>query len=98
MITIRPFAAADREAWLPLWHGYQSFYRVEIAETITALSWARMLDPAEPMFGALAWKGDHAVGMVHWIMHRSVWTPGDYCYLQDLFVSSDLRGEGIGRN
>ncbi len=34
---------------------------------------------------------------MHWIYHRSCWTVGDYCYLQDLFVAEGLRGEGIGR-
>jgi GNAT superfamily N-acetyltransferase len=28
--------------------------------------------------------------------HRSCWTPGDYCYLQDLFVAETARGEGVG--
>ena len=33
-IEIRPVVAADHEAWLPLWQGYQRFYMTEIpAET-----------------------------------------------------------------
>ena len=32
------------------------------------------------------------VGIVHYIFHRSCWTVGDYCYLQDLFVHQDNRG------
>jgi GNAT superfamily N-acetyltransferase len=35
--------------------------------------------------------------MVHHIRHRSCWTVGDYCYLQDLFTAPDIRGAGIGR-
>ncbi|MDT4825556.1 Acetyltransferase (GNAT) family protein [compost metagenome] len=49
------------------------------------------------MHAALAWQDGKAVGMVHWIFHRSCWTTGDYCYLQDLFVAEGLRGGGIGR-
>ena len=56
-----------------------------------------MLNPAEPMGGALAWNGDKAIGLVHHIQHRSCWTVGDYCYLQDLFVASEARGTGTGR-
>lgn len=37
------------------------------------------------------------MGLVHHIHHRSSWTVGDYCYLQDLFVSVGERGAGIGR-
>ena len=94
---IRALSAEDRDAWLPLWRGYQSFYRVDIPEAVSAVTWARLLDPAEPMGGALAWDGGEAIGLVHHIRHRSTWTAGDYCYLQDLFVASGGRGRGTGR-
>ncbi|TIH10409.1 GNAT family N-acetyltransferase [Pseudomonas leptonychotis] len=96
-IEIRPISAADHAAWLPLWQGYQRFYKAEIAEATSAMTWQRFLDPAEPMHAALAWHNGRAVGLVHYIFHRSCWTTGDYCYLQDLFVTDDLRGAGIGR-
>jgi len=87
----------DHAAWLPLWRGYQSFYEVDIPSEVSASTWARLLDPAEPVAGALAWNGPAAVGLVHHIRHRSCWTTGGYCYLQDLFVSPAVRGSGIGR-
>ena len=96
-ITVRPLAAQDHAAWLPHWRGYQAFYKVDIPAEVSAVTWARLLDPAEPMGGALAWDGVHAVGLVHHIRHRSCWTVGDYCYLQDLFVAPDQRGKGVGR-
>lgn len=96
-MIVRALSAQDREAWLPLWRGYQSFYRVDIAEAVSAVTWARLLDPAEPMGGALAWKEGEAVGLVHHIRHRSTWTVGDYCYLQDLYVDVGGRGRGTGR-
>lgn len=96
-LEIRPVSAADQAAWLPLWQSYQRFYKTEIAEATSAITWRRFLDPAEPMHAALAWDGDRAVGLVHFIYHRSCWTPGDYCYLQDLYVQEGLRGGGIGR-
>jgi GNAT superfamily N-acetyltransferase len=37
------------------------------------------------------------VGIAHYIFHRSCWTVGDYCYLQDLFVAEEARSLGIGR-
>lgn len=95
--TVHPFTASDREAWLPLWRGYQAFYRVDIPQATTECTWNRFLDPGEPMFGALARLDGKAVGMVHWIMHRSCWTEGDYCYLQDLFADLSVRGRGVGR-
>lgn len=96
-IEIRALTPADHDAWMPLWSGYQAFYKADIAPEVSAVTWARLLDPAEPMEGALAWDGDAAVGLAHTIRHRSCWTIGDYCYLQDLFVREGLRGGGIGR-
>ncbi|MDX1726179.1 MAG: GNAT family N-acetyltransferase [Pseudomonas sp.] len=96
-IEIRPVSAADHAAWLPLWQGYLDFYQSELPAATSALTWQRFLDPAEPMHAALAWRDGQALGLVHWIFHRSCWTRGDYCYLQDLFVAEGRRGDGIGR-
>ncbi|RJG12807.1 GNAT family N-acetyltransferase [Pseudomonas cavernicola] len=96
-LTIRPIGQDDHAAWLPLWQGYQAFYKAEIPAGTSAVTWQRFLDPTEPMHAALAWQDERAVGLVHWIFHRSCWTPGDYCYLQDLFVGEGQRTAGIGR-
>ena len=88
----------DYGAWLPLWKGYQTFYKADLSDEITRESFRRMLDPAEPTFGALAIAGERAVGMVHWIFHRSNWSIGDYCYLQDLYVTEQSRSLGAGRS
>ena len=96
-LQIRPITAADHAAWLPLWQGYQRFYNADIASEVSALTWQRFLDSAEPMFAALAWQDGVAVGLVHWIFHRSCWTVSDYCYLQDLYVAETVRGGGVGR-
>jgi GNAT superfamily N-acetyltransferase len=95
--VIRALAAGDRDSWMPLWRGYQAFYAVEIPDAVSAATWERLLDPAEPMGGALAWEGDEAVGLVHHVRHRSTWTTGNSCYLQDLFVAPGGRGRGTGR-
>ena len=96
-LELRAPGAADRAAWEHLWQGYQRFYKVEIPARVTDLTWARLLGSAEPMHAMLAWQGARSVGMVHWIFHRSTWTEGPYCYLQDLFAEPDVRGVGIGR-
>ncbi|HEY4146953.1 GNAT family N-acetyltransferase [Pinirhizobacter sp.] len=96
-IEIKAVDVSDFHVWLPLWKGYQRFYEVDIQEPVTRETWARFLDPIEPMHAVLAIAGNRALGLVHWIYHRSTWTTGDDCYLQDLFVSDDARGAGIGR-
>ena len=96
-IEITPLRAEDQELWYPLWRGYQSFYKTDIPQAVSAVTWSRLLDPAEPMGGALAWHNKEPLGLVHHIMHRSCWTVGDYCYLQDLYVTEAARGKGVGR-
>lgn len=97
-MTFRSLGAEDYAAWLPLWQGYQAFYLVSIPPATTQITWARLLDPAEPMNGGIAVdEGGAALGIVHHIRHRSCWTVGDYCYLQDLFVAEEARGHGVGR-
>ncbi|MEE1865441.1 MULTISPECIES: GNAT family N-acetyltransferase [Pseudomonas] len=96
-VTIRPVCADDHNVWLPLWQAYLSFYETHLDDEVTAVAWERMLDPGEPTNAALAWVDGKAVGMVHWIYHRSNWSIENACYLQDLFVRSEQRGLGVGR-
>lgn len=94
---VRAIKDTDFDIWLPLWKDYQRFYEVEIEEPVTLVTWARFFDTSEPVYAAMAMAGGHPLGLVHWIYHRSTWTVEDNCYLQDLFVSPDARGGGVGR-
>ena len=100
-LTVRPIAAADFPAWLPLWDGYNAFYGREgptaLAEEVTAASWARFLDPNEPMFALVAEHEGELVGLAHCLFHRSTTAIAPVCYLQDLFTASARRGLGAGR-
>jgi len=97
-MIVRALAAADRAEWEPLWQGYLEFYKTRIAPEVSDLTFARLTGGTEPMGGFVAAdENGRLVGIVHWIAHRSCWTAGDYCYLQDLFVAQGLRGRGIGR-
>lgn len=96
-ITLRPVGADDHAAWLPLWQAYLRFYETELPEAVSASTWQRLLDSNEPTHSALAWVDGKAVGMVNFIYHRSNWSIEPSCYLQDLYVDSQVRGLGIGR-
>ncbi len=90
---------SDREDWLPLRRGYLTFYKADLPETTTALTFSRLIDPAESAMGAFIARENSedgvALGITHWMDHRSCWTPGDYCYLQDLFVAQTARRTGV---
>ena len=61
------------------------------------MTWARLHDPAEPMEALGAYMDGRLRGIAHYIFHRSCWTIGNYCYLQDLFVAETARHLGLGR-
>jgi GNAT superfamily N-acetyltransferase len=94
---IRPLAAADRAAWEPLWNGYLDFYKATLPAGTTDVTWQRLLDASEPMHVLGAFVDGRLLGIVHYIMHRSTWSIGGYCYLQDLFVAEEARGLRLGR-
>lgn len=98
MITVRPVEACDRDQWQPLWDGYNLFYeRPEFPHEITLITWARFIDPDEPMFAAVAECDGTLVGLAHYLFHRSTTMTENVCYLQDLFTLPEARGKGVGR-
>jgi GNAT superfamily N-acetyltransferase len=100
-IIIRPAQRRDYLQWRPLWDGYNAFYGREgesaLDEGITQATWERFFDAAEPVHCLVAESGARLVGLTHYIFHRSTTRLRDVCYLQDLFTSAQLRGQGIGR-
>ena len=96
-LEIRPLRLDERADWEPLWKGYQAFYKVVIPDETSAVTWARLHDPDEPMGALGAYLDGKLCGIVHYIFHRSCWSVGDYCYLQDLFVAEGARNRGLGR-
>jgi GNAT superfamily N-acetyltransferase len=96
-VVIRPLRIDERADWEPLWEGYQAFYQVDIPDDVTAVTWARLHDPAEPMGALGAYSDGRLCGIAHYIFHRSCWSIGDCCYLQDLFVAESVRNRGLGR-
>ena len=100
-IVVRPIERADYGGWRPLWNGYNAFYErvgeTALPEQITAATWERFFNPAEPVHAFVARHRDRLVGLVHYLFHRSTTRLRDVCYLQDLFTVEDLRGKGIGR-
>jgi GNAT superfamily N-acetyltransferase len=96
-IEIRSVGKDERAAWEPLWKGYLTFYKATLPPEQNDLTWQRLHDPAEPMHLLGAYVDGKLEGIVHYLFHRSTWTAGNYCYLQDLFVAEGGRNHGLGR-
>jgi GNAT superfamily N-acetyltransferase len=98
MTEIRRLAAADETAWRHLWAGYLAFYRTDVPEAVRAATFARLTDANDPaQEGLLATRDGEPLGLAHLIYHRHGWQMEDICYLQDLYVAPEARGQGLGR-
>ena len=97
-ITIRPFEASDHADWRRLWTAYLEFYKATVPEEVYASTWRRLFDASEfEPKGLLAIVVGKAVGLVHYLYHRSCGSLVNNCYLQDLFADPSARGTGVGR-
>lgn len=101
-VSIRPVAASDHAAWRPLWDAYNRFYGragpTALADDITRATWARLLDPREPMHAFVAEADGALLGLAHCLFHRSTTRIEPTCYLQDLYVTETTRGLSVGRS
>jgi len=97
-LTIRDISPADEARWRELWKGYCDFYETEMADSVTDISWQRLLDANEVnMFSLVACDGKEAViGFVNCVLHPLTWSVPPVCYLEDLFVAPDTRNLGAG--
>ena len=97
-VSIRPLEARDKESWLPLWQGYLDFYETAVPTEVTETTWQRIVDPAGAVHGFGAFdEGGRLIGIVHYLFHPVTWSISNRCYLEDLFVSHEVRGSGAGR-
>ncbi len=96
-IVVREVREEDFNEWLPLWEGYNTFYKRYIPTDVTKATWGRFLDPKEPVHALIATVNQQIVGIVHYLFHRNTSMINDVCYLQDLFTSTEVRNSGVGR-
>ncbi|TIM46848.1 GNAT family N-acetyltransferase [Mesorhizobium sp.] len=96
-ITVRPLAQSDHADWKRLWTDYLAFYETKLPEDVYAVTWKRLFTAGEfEPKGFIATLGGKAVGLTHYLYHRSCWSEKNNCYLQDLFADPDVRGKGVG--
>ena len=77
--------------------GYLDFYKTTLPQQTYDTTWARLHDPSRADVAPWRIVDGKLLGIVHYLYHRSCWTAGDYCYLQDLFVAAEARKLGLGR-
>lgn len=97
MMLVRPVTAADEARWRELFDAYTRFYEREPVQEQTSYTWARILDPAVPVYAVVVHgEGDDVVGMANYLLHENTSAMTPACYLQDLFVDPAARLRGAG--
>ncbi|HBM3024659.1 TPA: GNAT family N-acetyltransferase [Klebsiella oxytoca] len=97
VIEIREPDRQDKAQWLSLWQGYTRFYGSPQPTEVTEYTWQRMLDAASPMLGRFAVVDGNVVGFAICVLHEGTCVKTPICYLEDLFVAPQMRGQGIAR-
>jgi GNAT superfamily N-acetyltransferase len=96
-VEIRSAIASDEAEWRILWQGYLDFYKVNLAEAVTASTWSRILDPASRVNMRVALVDGAMAGFAIHHHHDSTWVMGFDGYLEDLYLDPAFRGKGVGR-
>ncbi len=97
-IAVRPLEPGDESDWRRLWTLYLEYYESTVSEEVYQTTWQRLLSRADHEYrGLMAFDGQRAVGLAHYLFHRHCWRVENVCYLQDLVVDTDMRGKRIGR-
>ena len=95
-VQIRDVTAEDREQWHPLWQAYIEFYESSMPAETTEYLWQSFLDPERAIHCRVAELDSTLIGLVHFFPHPHTWYRSPVCYLNDLFVSPEVRGSGAG--
>jgi GNAT superfamily N-acetyltransferase len=94
-LLVSPLSPEDRAGWEPLARSYKAFYKTEAADSEYERAWDRLL-AQDGVFGLGATVDGRLVGIAHYLFHTGTWT-AKICYLQDLFVAPEARGQGVAR-
>ena len=93
-LQIRPLEPSDFPDWLPLWDGNNMGQR---DQALTTETWARLTDKNYPVHGLGAFQDGKLCGLLHYILHPTTGAIEPVCYMQDVYVDPDARGNGIAK-
>ena len=92
---IREIAAGDHDAWAALFLAYGEFYETSFSVEVVESTWRRLLDSTAGVDALVAEVDGAVVGFAHYRSHPDTFSTGRDWFLDDLFVSSQARGEGL---
>lgn len=97
LIAIATITGDDETGWRRLWNAYLRFYRVPLANEVTACTWRRVVAGDCAIYAVGAKVDGRLVGFAHFVHQATTWSIEATCYLHDLFVEQGFRGRGVAR-
>ena len=95
-LSIRPVSSTDQPGWSALYAGYRDFYREPADPAKVRVAWRMLFDPATRLEGLVAVDDSVVVGLAHWREFPDQLSASTGIFLDDLFVSPEARGQGVG--
>jgi ribosomal protein S18 acetylase RimI-like enzyme len=94
-IVIRQLGEADRSDWQGLYYSYLEFYKSAPVAEATEFLWSRLTAETPEIQSAVIVANGTVVGFVHYHFQLSSWSHSSHCYLEDLYVDEQFRGQGL---
>jgi GNAT superfamily N-acetyltransferase len=97
MIRVDRAEPEDEADWRRLWREWQAHMKGAVPESATADAWAAAMKEDSGLHILIA-RDDagRAVGFANVSETMFAWTGGPILFLQDLFISEGVRGQGAG--
>lgn len=97
MAIVKPIINLPFSVWEQMWLDYAGVRVSELNSEINRTTYAKLIDPSSSLQG-IAMFTEEPVGFAQFYYHPSTWSLSEVCYLQDLYVRPDSRGQGIGKS
>ena len=97
LMQTRALNKSDYPQWRILWDQYLVFYKHELSEEQTQLTFERLIDDNFGIHGLVLEVAGKVLGIAHSSFRHSTWAQNQELYLEDLFVDPSARGQGFGR-
>ena len=93
---IREIQLKDKDQWKKLYRGYADFYKAEINDKILQTVWGWLNDNKHELQGIVYEVDNKIVALAHYRRMPRPLKGQDICFLDDLFVDPQHRGQKIG--
>jgi GNAT superfamily N-acetyltransferase len=95
-ITFHNYEHIPFPAWRVMWLDYIGPTASNLPEDVHQHTYSRIESNRDGLLGLIA-VTDRPVGFAHYYFHPSSYSLTDACTLEDLYVSPNARGQGVGR-